>query len=191
MAKANEPTVIKKYANRRLYNTGTSTYVTLDNLAAMIRDGESFVVVDARTDEDISHQVLTQIVLELESRAHRLLSPVVLRQLISLYGDGIEPVVPRFLEQSIAALMAERDRIRADVERDLGASSSPAGIDEHLRRHPDIAERAVARLLPDAALASEARTAGRHSEEFDLLKAQIEAMRDRLDQLAPAPTHPL
>jgi polyhydroxyalkanoate synthesis repressor PhaR len=186
MAKANEPTVIKKYANRRLYNTGTSTYVTLEDLAAMIRGGESFIVVDARTDEDISHQVLTQSVLELESRAHQLLSSVVLRQLISLYGDGIEAVVPRFLEQSIAVLMAERQRIRADIERDLGASSSPASVDEHLRRHPDIAERAIARLWPEAP-ASETRDGGRHSEEFDLLKTQIEAMRLRLDQLAPAP----
>ena len=195
MAKANEPTVIKKYANRRLYNTGTSTYVTLEDLAAMIKAGEDFVVVDARSDDDISHQVLTQIVLELEGRAHRLLPPTVLRQLIALNGDGFEAAVPGFLERALGALMAERQRVRDDVERDLGTSGSAAGIDDHIRRHPDLVARAVSRLLPAAAAGDQAppRAVERHSEEFDLLRTQIEALQRRLDRLAPdgdAPPQP-
>jgi polyhydroxyalkanoate synthesis repressor PhaR len=192
MTRANEPTVIKKYANRRLYNTGTSTYVTLDDLAAMTRNGEDFTVVDARTDADISHQVLTQIVLDLEGKAHSLLPPVVLRQLISLYGDGIEAMVPPFLERAITLLLHERQRLRADIERDLGLSGTPAGIDEHLKRHPDIVERALNRILPepDATTSESPRPDGRHSEEFDLIKTQIEAMQRQLDKLTspPAPT---
>ena len=113
-------------------------------MLARLKAGEDFVVVDARSDDDISHQVLTQIVLELEGRAHRLLPPTVLRQLIALNGDGFEAAVPGFLERALGALMAERQRVRDDVERDLGTSGSAAGIDDHIRRHPDLVARAPA-----------------------------------------------
>jgi polyhydroxyalkanoate synthesis repressor PhaR len=182
MARADEPTVIKKYANRRLYNTGTSTYVTLDDVAAMVRGGEDFVVLDARGGEDITHQVLTQIVLETESRSHRLLPAGVLRRLIALGGDGLEAVVPRFLERAVGRLDAEIGAFRRDLEAELGPGATPAGLDEHLRQHPEVIDGWLARLF-DAGLAPQKARA--HSPEFELLKTEIEAMRQRLDQLAP------
>ena len=102
MAKTEEPVTIKKYANRRLYNTGTSTYVTLEDLAAMVKNGEDFVVYDAKTGEDITRSVLTQIIFEQESKEGQNLLPITfLRQLIRFYGDSMQMLVPRYLEVSI------------------------------------------------------------------------------------------
>ena len=103
MAKSEEPIVIKKYANRRLYNTGTSTYVTLEDLATMVKAGENFVVYDAKTNEDITRSVLTQIIFEQENKegAQNLLPINFLRQLIRFYGDSMQMLVPRYLEVSI------------------------------------------------------------------------------------------
>src|SRR5690242_706681 len=100
MAKPDEPVIIKKYANRRLYNTGTSTYVTLEDLAAMVKAGEDFVVYDAKTNEDITRSVLTQIIFEQENKegGQNLLPINFLRQLIRFYGDSMQMLVPRYLE---------------------------------------------------------------------------------------------
>ena len=100
--KAAEPVTIKKYANRRLYNTGTSTYVTLEDLAAMVKKGEDFVVYDAKTGEEITRSVLTQIIFEQENKEGQNLLPIAfLRQLIRFYGDSMQMLVPRYLEVSI------------------------------------------------------------------------------------------
>src|SRR6201990_329658 len=102
VAAKDEPIVIKKYANRRLYNTGTSTYVTLDDLAQMVKRGEDFAVQDAKTGDDITHSVLTQIIFEQESKNGNTLLPIsFLRQLISYYGDQMQSFVPSYLEQSM------------------------------------------------------------------------------------------
>ena len=103
MAKSDEPITIKKYANRRLYNTGTSTYVTLEDLASMVKSGENFVVYDAKTNEDITRSVLTQIIFEQENKegGQNLLPINFLRQLIRFYGDSMQMMVPRYLEVSI------------------------------------------------------------------------------------------
>src|SRR5271169_1075167 len=101
MAKSPEPVTIKKYANRRLYNTGTSTYVTLEDLAVMVKEGEDFVVFDAKTGEDITRSVLTQIIFEQENKGANLLPINFLRQVIRFYGDSMQLVVPRYLEASI------------------------------------------------------------------------------------------
>src|SRR5262245_9455735 len=98
-----KPVVVKKYANRRLYNTGTSTYVTLDDLAKMIKDGGNFVAYDAKTGEDITRSVLTQIIVEQEHKGQNLLPISFLRQLISLYGDSVQFLVPGYLEQAMIA----------------------------------------------------------------------------------------
>src|SRR3974377_2193365 len=105
MAKSEQPVVIKKYANRRLYNTGTSTYVTLEDLAAMVKGGEDFVVYDAKTSEEITRSVLTQIIFEQENKegGQNLLPIAFLRQLIRFYGDSMQTLVPRFLETYIAS----------------------------------------------------------------------------------------
>src|SRR6478672_4785834 len=106
-----EPITIKKYANRRLYNTGTSTYVTLEDLAAMVKTGEDFVVYDAKTGEDITRSVLTQIIFEQENKEGQNLLPITfLRQLIRFYGDSMQMLVPRYLEVSIDSLTREQEK---------------------------------------------------------------------------------
>src|ERR1700688_1881649 len=116
MAKSDQPTTIKKYANRRLYNTGTSTYVTLEDLAAMVKDGEDFLVYDAKTGDDITRSVLAQIIFEQENKAGQNLLPTTfLRQLIRFYGDSMQMVVPKYLEQSIDTLTREQEKFRKQL----------------------------------------------------------------------------
>ena len=104
MAKTTEPTIIKKYANRRLYNTGTSTYVTLEDLAQMVKGEEDFVVFDAKSGEEITRSVLTQIIFEQENKGQNLLPITFLRQLIRFYGDSMQNVVPSYLDFSMSSL---------------------------------------------------------------------------------------
>jgi polyhydroxyalkanoate synthesis repressor PhaR len=121
MPAKDEPVVIKKYANRRLYNTGTSTYVTLEDLADMVKKGEEFTVQDAKTGDDITHPVLTQIIFELENKDGQNMLPIpFLRQLISFYGDQMQMVVPSFLEQSMIAFAKEQERFREQMKSAMG-----------------------------------------------------------------------
>src|SRR5467141_363691 len=140
MAKTDQPTTIKKYANRRLYNTGTSTYVTLEDLAAMVKEGEDFLVYDAKTGDDITRSVLAQIIFEQENKAGQNLLPTTfLRQLIRFYGDSMQMVVPRYLEQSIE-IGAGADHFRAGKQGrpEPAADHLPAAADPLLRRqHAD------------------------------------------------------
>src|SRR6266403_1569039 len=116
MAKPEEPIVIKKYANRRLYNTGTSTYVTLEDLAGMVKAGEDFIVHDAKTGEDITRQVLAQIISGQENKEGQSLLPIAfLRQLIRFYGDSMQMLVPRYLEVSINSLTKEQEKFRQQM----------------------------------------------------------------------------
>ena len=118
-----KPTIIKKYANRRLYNTGTSTYVTLEDLAEMVKRGEEFEVQDAKSGNDITHGVLTQIIFELENSSGQTMLPVsFLRQLITFYGDQMQAVVPSYLEQTMNTFMGEQDRMRAQFSDIIGKS---------------------------------------------------------------------
>src|SRR3979490_3096920 len=124
MAKSEEPVTIKKYANRRLYNTGTSTYVTLEDLATMVKTGEDFVVYDAKTSEDITRSVLTQIIFEQENKEGQNMLPItVLRQLIRFYGDSMQMLVPRFLEVSVDTLVREQEKMRTQVAQAFGVSA--------------------------------------------------------------------
>ena len=129
MPAKDEPVVIKKYANRRLYNTGTSTYVTLEDLAEMVKKGEDFNVQDAKTGDDITHPVLTQIIFELENKDGQNMLPIpFLRQLISFYGDQMQMIVPSFLEQSMIAFAKEQERFREQMKSAFG--KSPMDDDE-------------------------------------------------------------
>jgi polyhydroxyalkanoate synthesis repressor PhaR len=119
--KTAEPVTIKKYANRRLYNTGTSTYVTLEDLAAMVKTGEDFVVYDAKTGEDITRSVLTQIIVEEESKGGQTLLPIpFLRQLISFYGDSLQGVVPQYLEMSMSQFARNQEQMRSYLQNAFG-----------------------------------------------------------------------
>src|SRR6187431_3584213 len=125
MAKSDQPITIKKYANRRLYNTGTSTYVTLEDLASMVKAGEDFVVYDAKTNEDITRSVLTQIIFEQENKegTQNLLPINFLRQLIRFYGDSMQMLVPRYLETSIDSLTREQQKFRDQISQAFGVNS--------------------------------------------------------------------
>jgi len=116
------PVTIKKYANRRLYNTETSTYVTLDDLAEMVRGERDFVVFDAKTGEDLTHSVLTQIILEQEGRGQNLLPVNFLRQLIRFYGDSMGKLVPSYLDMSMETLAREQERFRKQITETWGAA---------------------------------------------------------------------
>src|ERR1700750_2545528 len=118
MAEEKEPVTIKKYANRRLYNTGTSTYVTLEDLATMVKQGSDFIVYDAKSGDDITRSVLAQIIFEQENKEGKSLLPITfLRQLIRFYGDSMQMMVPRFLETSIDSLTKEQGKFREHMSQ--------------------------------------------------------------------------
>ena len=121
MANEKQPTTIKKYANRRLYNTGTSAYVTLEDLAEMVKKGEDFEVFDAKTGEDITRSVLTQIIFEQEGKVGQAMLPVsFLRQLIRFYGDSMQALVPSYLEFTLDRLTSEQQKFRDQFTNALG-----------------------------------------------------------------------
>jgi polyhydroxyalkanoate synthesis repressor PhaR len=187
--KSGEPVTIKKYANRRLYNTGTSTYVTLEDLAAMVKGGEDFVVYDAKSGEDITRSVLTQIIFEQENKQGQNLLPInFLRQLIRFYGDSMQMLVPRYLEVSLETLTREQEKFRQQIAHTFG--SGPFGaLEDQARRNMEMFERAFAMFSPFAKRENPGseeekpkRGAG-NKEEIDGLKRQMEEMQQRLHRL--------
>ena len=184
--KTEEPITIKKYANRRLYNTGTSTYVTLEDLAGMVKTGEDFVVYDAKTGEDITRSVLTQIIFEQENKEGQNLLPIAfLRQLIRFYGDSMHPLVSRFLEVSIDSLTREQEKFRQQMSQAFGAGPFGA-LEDQVRRNMEMFERAFAMFAPFArreAQAAEAEKAAGSGGEIDDLKRQLDDVQKRLDKL--------
>jgi polyhydroxyalkanoate synthesis repressor PhaR len=187
MAKSEEPIVIKKYANRRLYNTGTSTYVTLEDLAGMVKTGEDFIVYDAKTGEDITRSVLTQIIFEQENKGGQNLLPITfLRQLIRFYGDSMQMLVPRYLEVSIESLTREQEKFRQQMSQAFGGGFAP--LEDQVRRNMEMFERAFAMFAPFArreAQTAEAEKAAGSSGggEIDDLKRQLDDVQKRLDRL--------
>jgi len=193
MAKSDEPITIKKYANRRLYNTGTSTYVTLEDLATMVKAGENFVVYDAKTNEDITRSVLTQIIFEQENKegTQNLLPINFLRQLIRFYGDSMQMLVPRYLEVSIDSLTKEQSKFRENISQAFGIGGFGT-MEEQVRRNMEMFERTFAMFAPfgrkggDNATepGKEAKPAGGGSTgEIDDLKRQIDEMQKRIDRI--------
>jgi polyhydroxyalkanoate synthesis repressor PhaR len=187
MAKSEEPTVIKKYANRRLYNTGTSTYVTLEDLAAMVKEGEDFIVYDAKTGEDITRPVLAQIIFEQENKEGQNLLPIAfLRQLIRFYGDSMQMLVPRYLEMSLDALTKEQEKFRTQMTQAFGGTPF-APFEELARRNMEMFEKAFAMFKPVVRSEEPAKTPNDTSRggsgDIDELKRQISEMQQRLDRL--------
>jgi polyhydroxyalkanoate synthesis repressor PhaR len=205
MAKAAETTTIKKYANRRLYNTGTSTYVTLEDLAGMVKRGEEFEVQDAKTGEDLTHTVLTQIIFELENKNGETMLPVpFLRQLIAFYGDQMQQVVPSYLEHTMAAFTKEQARMREDMaslftQTPLDALKSGGAIkvmEAQVRRNMELFQEAMRLMTPFGAPgvtpvveptvpARKASGDKPHPDkgEIDVLRDQIAAMQRKLDTM--------
>jgi len=188
------PIIVKKYANRRLYNTATSSYVTLDDLAKLIKDGGDFVVQDAKTGEDLTRSVLTQIIVEQEQKGQNLLPISFLRQLISFYGDSMQFLVPGYLEQAMVAFARNQEQMRKNLRATFGMF--PFGQFEEMgKQNMALFEQALKMLSPygrDATgTAGEApqrppEARGEPEGEDPRLKrleAQIEALRQQLDAL--------
>jgi polyhydroxyalkanoate synthesis repressor PhaR len=188
------PVVIKKYANRRLYNTQTSSYVTLDHLCEMVKEGVEFEVRDARSGEDITRSVLTQIIFEEEAKGQNLLPIRFLRQLIRMYGDSLQAFVPGYLDMSMESFTKNQDGIRNKMAEAFGGGSQ--ALEAMTRQNLAIFERAMKMFTPFGIQAGrneeQARAAAngaadqkqRSSEDIDALKSEVEAMRRQLAELA-------
>jgi polyhydroxyalkanoate synthesis repressor PhaR len=187
---APDKVVIQKYANRRLYNKATSTYITLDDLAGMVREGVDFVVYDAKTGEDITRKVLTQIIFEEENRGQNLLPIQFLRQLIRFYGDQMQAFLPSYLELSLDSFIRQQERLRSQF-----AAMSPAGLtgyEEQIRQNLALFDRAMKMFSPFPFNGAESDTptgaapAGAEpaKDDLDQLKKQMAAMQEQLAALA-------
>ena len=194
-----EPVVIKKYANRRLYNTETSTYVTLDDLAVMVKGERDFVVFDAKSGDDLTHSVLTQIIVDQESRmgSQTLLPIPFLRQLIRFYGDSIERLVPSYLQASLDTLTKEQERFR----KSFAGAFTPAGAfeayQEQARKNLAMFEQAMLMFSPfghnkstgaggkpDEEAKKPEAPRSQQSEEIAELKAQLATIQSKLEKLS-------
>jgi polyhydroxyalkanoate synthesis repressor PhaR len=182
MAKSAEPVTIKKYANRRLYNTGTSTYVTLEDLAAMVKKGEDFVVYDAKSGDEITRSVLTQIIFEQENKegGQNLLPIAFLRQLIRFYGDSMQMLVPRYLEVSIDSLTREQEKFRNHMAQAFGVGGFGA-LEDQVRRNMEMFERTFAMFAPFAR--REGSEPEKPASEIDELKQRLNEIQRRLESL--------
>ncbi|MCS6891130.1 MAG: polyhydroxyalkanoate synthesis repressor PhaR [Rhodovarius sp.] len=169
------PVVVKKYANRRLYNTESSSYVTLEDLAAMIRQGRDFVVYDAKTGEDITRSVLTQIIVEEEAKGRNLLPESFLRQLISFYGDQLGGLLPRYLEATMGAFARQHEQWRAQMQQAMG-SFKPLDFAEIAQRNLAVFERALGLFNPFRPPAG----------EVEALRAEVERLKAELARLRGA-----
>jgi len=190
---AENAVVIKKYANRRLYNTATSTYVTLDDLATMVKSGTNFVVYDAKTGEEITRSVLTQIIFEEENKGVNLLPINFLRQLIRFYGDSMQAFVPGFLEFSLENLGKEQEKFRAQLLEAWGQDPMKA-MQDATQRNMTMFSEAMRVFNPFAAMGlpgagngtqqKSAATAPPSGGDLQALKDQLAAMQQKLDSIA-------
>jgi len=188
---ARKPTIVKKYANRRLYNTATSSYVTLDDLAQLIKDGGDFVAYDAKSGDDITRSVLTQIIVEQEQKGQNLLPISFLRQLISFYGDSMQFLVPGYLEQAMKAFTGNQEQMRDSLRATFGIF--PFGQFEQMgKQNIALFQRALKMLSPYAGEAKPAASDAAHSKgeppkgedpRLHRLETQIEALRRQLEAL--------
>ena len=184
-----KPVVVKKYANRRLYNTATSSYVTLDDLAKLIKEGGDFVAHDAKTGEDITRSVLTQIIVEQEQKGQNLLPISFLRQLISFYGDSMQFLVPGYLEHAMGAFGRNQDQMRKSLQATFGIF--PFGQFEEMgKQNMAMFQRALNMLAPfggeektPAADAEPAAPAVEEDPRLKRLEAQIDALTRQLEVL--------
>jgi polyhydroxyalkanoate synthesis repressor PhaR len=197
---AKEATVIKKYANRRLYNTATSTYVTLDDLSRMVKEGNDFIVYDAKTGEDITRSVLTQIIFEEENKGENTLLPInFLRQLIRFYGDSMQGMVPGYLEFSMGNLLKEQDKVRKQMLDAFGGDAFKS-VEDAARRNMQMFQESLKMFNPfSAALPqgfpnpfaassaasrpAESKPSQPSKDDLQTLKEQLAAMQQKLDTL--------
>lgn len=190
---ADKVVVIKKYANRRLYNTAQSTYVTLEHLAQMVRDGEDFVVNDAKSGEDITRSVLTQIIFEEEAKGQNMLPINFLRQLIRLYGDTLQGFVPGYLDASMNTFTSNQEKMREQVRAAFDANPAIANFEAMARSNMEWFENTVRMFSPFTGGMAAGRAEGEGGDiegkppvkesELEDLKSQLAEMQDQLSKL--------
>ncbi|WP_395670772.1 polyhydroxyalkanoate synthesis repressor PhaR [Phenylobacterium sp.] len=181
-----ERVVIKKYANRRLYNTASSSYVTLEHLADMVKRGVDFVVYDAKTNEDITRTVLTQIIFEEESQGQALLPIQFLRQLIGFYGNSVQAFLPSYLEMSLASFAQQQEQ----MGRQFSSAGLP-GFDEQIRKNMQLFDEAMKMFSPFAYVKPEAPPAAKPEpapppagDDLADLRRRMEEMQAQIERLA-------
>ncbi len=189
-APAGEPITIKKYANRRLYNTATSSYVTLDDLCGMVKEGVEFTVHDAKTGEDITRSVLTQIIVEEEGKGQNLLPIGFLRQLIGFYGDSLQGLLPRYLEESMTAFIQNQEQMRQYVQSTFGGMFPFNQVEELGKRNMAMMEQAMKMFAPgdaeprtNAEAGEAAEPKAKEGDRFDELQSKIDALQQQLEAL--------
>jgi len=189
-----EPVIIKKYANRRLYNTGSSSYVTLEHLSEMVRSGVDFVVQDAKTGEDITRSVLAQIIFDQESRGQNLLPATFLRTLIRFYGDSMQSFLPSYLDMSMEAFARGQERLRDQFRSAFHGKPGMTAFEDQARQNMAMFEQAMrlwapfaANMMPPQPGPGEAVKPELRDSESDTvaaLRRQMEAMQRQLDELS-------
>ncbi|MBO9604024.1 MAG: polyhydroxyalkanoate synthesis repressor PhaR [Novosphingobium sp.] len=179
---AGDPVIIKKYANRRLYNTSSSSYITLDDLAKMTREGVEFQVLDAKTGADITHQILTQIIMEEEaSGAEQMLPISFLRQLIAMYGNSMQALMPHYLEASMENFQANQRKLEDMFKSSMGGNAFAKMAETNMAMF----KAAASAFMPNAggAAGEEAEPAKSSEDDLEALRAQMAAMQKKLDSL--------
>jgi polyhydroxyalkanoate synthesis repressor PhaR len=191
--KTSDVVTIKKYANRRLYDTSASRYVTLDHLRELVREGRDFKVIDAKSGDDLTRGVLAQIIFEEESKGETLLPVEFLRQLISFYGDSMQSMVPSYLQMSMDTLSRQHQAMREKMTGAMGdamGGNSMAMLEEQTKRNMAMFQQAMSMFTPfstgaamgDMPAAPSSDTP--RSDDVQSLRDELEAMRQKLDQLA-------
>jgi polyhydroxyalkanoate synthesis repressor PhaR len=179
--KAGDPIIIKKYANRRLYNTQSSKYITLDFLAELTRDDVEFKVLDAKTGEDITHNVLTQIIMDEEASGQNMLPVGFLRQLIAMYGNSMQSMVPEFLESSLDSFRKNQEKVQGAIESVI--TSGPFG--EIAKQNLEFVKKARKAFMPEAADKDLGESAKSHSsDEVAALKKQLAELQAKIDRMS-------
>lgn len=175
-----DPVTIKKYANRRLYNTATSSYVTLDHLSQMVREGIEFAVFDAKSGEDITRSVLTQIIVEEEAKNGQNLLPIgFLRQLIAYYGDNMHRMMlPQYLDMSIRSFSDNQDKMRDYMQGTFGSVFPFGGLEEMTKQNMAMFERTMQMFSPFGNAGAAEDTVESLREELDAARAEIRALKD-------------
>jgi polyhydroxyalkanoate synthesis repressor PhaR len=179
------PVVIKKYANRRLYNTSTSSYVTLDDLSRMVKEGHDFVVFDAKSGDDITRSVLTQIIVEEEQKGQNLLPISFLRQLISLYGDSLQWMVPRYLEQAMGAFTLNQEQMRKSLQQTFGGMFPFGKLEEMGKQNLALFEQTMKMFSPFGApgAATAAKPAEKPEADINELNHRINTLQRQVEEL--------
>lgn len=173
--------IIKKYANRRLYNTSTSSYITLEHLAQMVKENVDFKVMDAKTGADLTHAILTQIIMEEESAGEQMLPTNFLRQLISMYGNSMQAFLPSYLEASMDHFRDNQAKMRKAIEESLGANP----LAQIAQRNMEMFKAAAAAFVPPAQSSAEpVQAAASEADDLDALRKQMAEMQKKLDQLS-------